>query len=80
VKIINDILAYCGISITEDILKYLLTAPRFVLDDLNKDETIKILKDKIGSLEINTGSGIYIFSTVLCVKDVDSRNLYFISR
>jgi hypothetical protein len=49
VKIINDILAYCGISITEDILKSLLTAPRFVLDDLNKDETIKILKDKIGS-------------------------------
>jgi hypothetical protein len=47
VKIINDILAYCGI--TEDILKSLLTAPRFVLDDLNKDETIKILKDKIGS-------------------------------
>ena len=62
VKIINDILAYCGISITEDILKYLLTAPRFVLDDLNKDETIKILKDKIGSpwdkIQV---PGIYIF-------------------
>ena len=62
VKIINDILAYCGISITEDILKSLLTAPRFVLDELNKDETIKILKDKIGSpwdkIQV---PGIYIF-------------------
>jgi hypothetical protein len=49
VNIINDIIPYCGINITEDILKYLLTVPRFVLDDLDKDETIKILKDKIGS-------------------------------
>jgi len=48
VKIINDILAYCGIKITEGILKSLLAAPRFVLDDLHKKETIEILKDKIG--------------------------------
>jgi len=48
VKIINDILAYCGIIITEGILKSLLAAPRFVLDDLHKKETIEILKDKIG--------------------------------
>jgi hypothetical protein len=48
VKIINDILAYCGIRITEDIFKSLLAAPRFVFDNLNKDETIKIIKDKIG--------------------------------
>jgi len=48
VKIINDILAYCGIKITEGILKSLLAAPRFVLDDFHKKETIEILKDKIG--------------------------------
>jgi len=62
VNIINDILAYCGINITEDILKNLLTVPRFVLDDLDKDETIKILTDNIGSpwdkIQV---SGIYIF-------------------
>jgi len=62
VKIINDILAYCGIRITEDIFKSLLAAPRFVFDNLNKDETIKIIKDKIGGpwdkIQV---SGIYIF-------------------
>lgn len=31
-----------------DRLRSILAAPGFVLDDLNKDETIKILKDKIG--------------------------------
>jgi hypothetical protein len=62
VKIINDILAYCGIKITKGILKSLLAAPRFVLDDLHKKETIEILKDKIGGpwdkIQV---SGIYIF-------------------
>ena len=62
VKIINDILAYCGIKITKGILKSLLAAPRFVLDDLHKKETIEILKDKIGGpwdkIQV---PGIYIF-------------------
>jgi hypothetical protein len=46
VKILNEILAYCNINITEDILKDLLKTPSFVLDNLDKDETIKILKKK----------------------------------
>jgi hypothetical protein len=61
-KIINDILAYCDISISDEILKDLLNSPRFVFNDLNKDETIKSIKDKIGS---HSGKiqipGVYIF-------------------
>jgi len=61
-KIINDILAYCNINITEDILKDLLNSPRFVLNDLNKDETIEILKDKVGSPSGKIHiPGVYIF-------------------
>lgn len=63
VKIINDILAYCGIRITEEILKSLLAAPSFVLDDLGQlDETLKILKDKIGGpFDKIQAPGIYTF-------------------
>jgi hypothetical protein len=42
-KIINDILAYCNIKITEDVLKILINVPSLDLNDLDKDETIKIL-------------------------------------
>jgi len=48
-KIINDILAYCNSRITDKILKELLNTPRFVLNNLHTDETLKTLKDKIGS-------------------------------
>jgi hypothetical protein len=44
------------------LLKDLLNSPRFVFNDLNKDETIKSIKDKIGS---HSGKiqipGVYIF-------------------
>lgn len=61
-KIINDILAYCNIKITDKILNDLLNTSRFVLNDLDKDETIKNLMNKIGSpyakIQI---PGVYIF-------------------
>lgn len=63
-KIINDIFLsrFCNIHITEDMLKDLLNTPRFVLNDLNKSETIKIIKDKVGSpSDKNQIPGIYIF-------------------
>ena len=61
-KVINDILSYCNIEITEEILKDLVNRPVFIFDDLDKDETIKGLKAKIGlpSNKIQV-SGIYIF-------------------
>jgi hypothetical protein len=42
-KIINDILAYCNIKITEDVLNFLINVPSLDLNDLDKDETINIL-------------------------------------
>lgn len=64
-KNINLILAYCNIKITEDILKDLITRPRFLFKDLNKDETIKNIKDKFGlpfsKIKI---PGVYIFKHI----------------
>jgi hypothetical protein len=48
-KTINDILAYCNIRITDDILKDLINSPRILLNDLDKEETMQILRDKLGS-------------------------------
>lgn len=61
-KIINDILAYCNIKITDKILNDLLNTSIFVFNDLDKDETIKTLNDKIGlpSAKIQI-PGVYIF-------------------
>lgn len=61
---INEILAYCNISVTDDYLKDLLNTPSFTLSDLNnKSMTKKILKDKLG---LPHGKqkipGIYIFT------------------
>lgn len=61
-KVINNILSYCNIEITEEILKDLINRPRFIFDDLDKKETIKNINAKIGlpSNKIQV-SGIYIF-------------------
>ena len=47
-KVINKILAYCNISITEEILNSLINAPSIVIKNLDQNETKKILKDNIG--------------------------------
>lgn len=61
-QIINDILAYCNIEITEDKLKELTNAPSFIFEDLGKGETRKNIIDKIGtpSSKIQK-AGVYIF-------------------
>lgn len=61
---INEILAYCNITISDAKLKYLLNTPSFLLMNLNKKNVIRqILKDKLG---IPYGKqkipGIYIFT------------------
>src|SRR5690606_18345362 len=48
-KTINDILAYCNIRITDDILTDLINSPRLILNELDKKETMQILRDKLGS-------------------------------
>ena len=61
---INEILAYCNITITDEKLKDLLNTPSFVLTDLNRKSIIKeILKEKLG---LPHGKqrvpGVYIFT------------------
>jgi len=61
-KIINDILSYCNISVTEHILKTLINAPRLVIKNLDKNESKNFIRDNIGSpynkIQI---PGVYIF-------------------
>ena len=61
---INEILAYCNISITDEKLKGLLNTPSFVLTNLyNKSLTKEILKDKLGLPNgKNRIPGVYIFT------------------
>ena len=61
---INEILAYCNITISDEKLKYLLNTPSFLLMDLyKKNITKQILKDELG---VPYGKqkipGIYIFT------------------
>lgn len=62
VKVINDILSFCNIEITEEILKDLIQRKRYIYHDLDKDETIEELKAEIGlpSNKIQV-PGVYIF-------------------
>jgi GIY-YIG catalytic domain len=64
-KIINDILAYCNITINDEILKNLINSPRIVINNLDKEgsSTKKIIKDNLGlpSSKIQV-PGVYIFT------------------
>nr|WLF85157.1 hypothetical protein [Amanita phalloides] len=61
-KIINEILAYCNISITEEILNSLIKVPSIVIKDLDKKESKNLIIDNIGtpSSKIQI-PGVYIF-------------------
>ena len=48
-KVINEILAYCKISISEVILNRLVNVPNILIKNLDTNESKKILKDNIGS-------------------------------
>ena len=60
--VINDILAYCNISITEDILNSLINAPSINLKNLDQKESKRIIKNNIGlpSSKIQI-PGVFIF-------------------
>lgn len=61
-KIINDILAYCNIEISEGKLKELVNTPRFIFEDLHKEETKKDIAEIIGTSSIKKQiAGVYIF-------------------
>ena len=64
---INEILAYCNITVTDIELKDLLNTPNFILTNLNnKSLTKEIIKDKLGGFTHPNGKkripGIYIFT------------------
>lgn len=61
-KVINEILGYCHILITEDILNSLINAPSLTIKNLDTDETKKILSNNISwpSSKIQI-PGVYIF-------------------
>ena len=61
---INEILAYCNITTTDEKLKDLLNTPSFVLTDLNRKIIIKeILKEKLGLPHSKQRvPGVYIFT------------------
>ena len=62
-KIINEILAYCNISINEEIFNNLINAPRIFITKLGTNESKKILKDNIGSPSSKIQiPGVYIFT------------------
>lgn len=60
--VMNEILAYCNISITEEILNSLINAPSIIIKKLDQKESKRILKDKIGSPSSKIQiPGVYIF-------------------
>ena len=62
-KVINEILAYCKISISEVILNRLINAPSILIKNLDINESKKILKDNIGSPSSKIQiPGLYIFT------------------
>lgn len=62
-KVINEILAYCNISINDEMLNSLINTPSIIIKNLDKNESKKIFKDNIGlpSSKIQI-PGVYIFT------------------
>lgn len=62
-KVLNEILAYSNILVSEETLNSLLNMPRLVYYDLHKQETINLIYEKLGSPYSKTQvRGIYIFT------------------
>lgn len=64
-KVLNDILAYSGILVSEDTLNSLLNMPRLVFYDLQKKESLDFIYEKLGTPHSKIQSqGVYIFTYV----------------
>jgi hypothetical protein len=65
-KVLNEVLAYSNVLVSEDTLNSLLAIPRLVFYDLHKKETLDLIYDKLGSPYSKTQpQGVYIFT---CLK------------
>ncbi|KAF1922144.1 uncharacterized protein M421DRAFT_79446, partial [Didymella exigua CBS 183.55] len=62
-KVLNEILAYSSVLVSEDTLNSLLNMPRLVFYDLQKKETLDFIYDKLGTPHSKIQSqGVYIFT------------------
>lgn len=65
VGVLNEILAYSNILVSEDRLNYLINMPRFVFTNLDKIETRRLIQDKLGLPHSKTQRrGVYIFTCI----------------
>jgi len=63
--VLNEILAYSNILVSEDTLNSLVTMPRFVFTNLDKIETRCLIQDKLGLPHSKTQArGVYIFTCI----------------
>ena len=62
-KVLNEILAYSNILVSEDTLNSLLVIPRLVFYDLHKQETLDLIYEKLGRPHSKIqAQGVYIFT------------------
>ena len=62
-KVINAILGFCNISISQEILNNLINKPRKYFDNLESNNTRKIIRNLVGSLSSSKQiPGVYIFT------------------
>jgi hypothetical protein len=63
VKVLNEILAYSNLLVSEETLKSLLNMPRLVFNDLHKKDTRDLIYNKIGLPHSKIQQrGVYIFT------------------
>jgi hypothetical protein len=63
--VLNEILAYSNILVSEDTLNSLVTMPGFVFTNLDKIETRRLIQDKLGLPHSKTQArGVYIFTCI----------------
>jgi len=61
-KVINEILSFCNLSVSDSTLESMLNSPRLLFNDLNKKETIDLLNHKVGLPYSKVQArGVYIF-------------------
>lgn len=62
-KVLNEILAYSNILVSEDTFNSLLTVPKWVFTNLHKKETLDLIYEKLGLPHSKVQSqGVYIFT------------------
>jgi hypothetical protein len=62
-KVLNEILAYSNILVSEDVLNSLLAIPKFTFLDLHKHKTLDLIYEKLGKPHSKIQpNGIYIFT------------------